>query len=321
MVRVLQLTQRYKYGDDKDEDELEDMKDVASLVQDKANLVLEHAILHQIWKLVDAAGPDGMSQNDVGQICGLGKLEARSVCRYLERMRVVKALMRDEGRQRVSRYVSRNHEKSSELSTRFEQEKLRCLELKKQLPASVTASPCMTPVASAPASPAHTSSDGVVKTEPSGDLSMDASVVETEEAPLLDEPKQLLGSNSKRIFTHAKKDSVHITYRLLKRANIIVEAVRQAQLIENLFILQKLIMEEELKEGYTCKVDKKSMYRIINRLVADGSIKSYKTQLRMGNRVKMGGGDEDGDDRALLLLGALVKHGGGRAMEGCRCVV
>lgn len=57
-------------------------------------------------------------------------------------------------------------------------------------------------------------------------------------------------------------------------------------MINAIFGLQ-MIIDEEIQEGYNSKVDKRSMCRIIDRLVADGSIKSYKTQLRMGDKVKV----------------------------------
>ena len=37
--------------------------------------------------------------------------------------------------------------------------------------------------------------------------------------------------------------------RLLKRANLIIEAVREHKLIDNVFQLQKMIVEAEEKEG------------------------------------------------------------------------
>ena len=63
---------------------------------------------------------------------GTPKLEARSLCRNLERHGVVKCIMEDEGRQRVTKYVAREFEGQSELSLKFEQEKRKILELSRK---------------------------------------------------------------------------------------------------------------------------------------------------------------------------------------------
>ena len=63
---------------------------------------------------------------------GTPKLEARSLCRNLERHGVVKCIMEDEGRQRVTKYVAWEYEAQSELSLKFEQEKQKIMELSRK---------------------------------------------------------------------------------------------------------------------------------------------------------------------------------------------
>ena len=63
---------------------------------------------------------------------GTAKLEARSLCRNLERHGVVKCIMEDEGRQRVTKYVAWEYEGQSELSLKFEEEKKKIMELSRK---------------------------------------------------------------------------------------------------------------------------------------------------------------------------------------------
>ena len=36
--------------------------------------------------------------------------------------------------------------------------------------------------------------------------------------------------------------SAHVTYRMLRRANLIIDAVKEAKLIDNIFHIQKVIL-------------------------------------------------------------------------------
>uniref|UniRef100_A0A8C5QIN2 Ral transcription factor IIIC subunit 1 n=1 Tax=Leptobrachium leishanense TaxID=445787 RepID=A0A8C5QIN2_9ANUR len=67
------------------------------------------------------------------------------------------------------------------------------------------------------------------------------------------------------------------TYRLLKRRNIIVEAVKNLRLVESLFTLQKMIMEQEKQEGVPTRCCKKSILRLVQRLSQEGLVRLYRT--------------------------------------------
>ena len=85
---------------------------------------------------------------------------------------------------------------------------------------------------------------------------------------------------------HHKKKQAHMTYRLLKRANMVLAAVREAKLIDNIYYIQKRIIDEEALEGVKGRLDKKSLMRIIQRLATQGQIKSIKTLLKFGKEEK-----------------------------------
>ncbi|XP_053936724.1 general transcription factor 3C polypeptide 1 isoform X2 [Cuculus canorus] len=69
----------------------------------------------------------------------------------------------------------------------------------------------------------------------------------------------------------------HETYRLLKRQNLIVEAVRNLRLIESLFTLQKMVMDQEKQEGVSTKCCKKSIIRLVQKLAREGLLRLYRT--------------------------------------------
>ncbi|XP_014614359.1 PREDICTED: general transcription factor 3C polypeptide 1 [Polistes canadensis] len=86
---------------------------------------------------------------------------------------------------------------------------------------------------------------------------------------------------------NSKKKSVsNITYRLLKRANMIIESVKEHQVIDDITKLMKMINDEEDKEGYDVKIDKKSLLRLLQKLAKDNLVKNIKLTLSANGREK-----------------------------------
>ncbi|XP_026830371.1 general transcription factor 3C polypeptide 1 [Ooceraea biroi] len=83
-----------------------------------------------------------------------------------------------------------------------------------------------------------------------------------------------------------KSRTSNITYRLLKRANMIIEAVKEHQVIDDTTKLMKMIYEEEIKEGYDKKIDKKSLIRLLQKLAKDNLVKNIKLTLSANGREK-----------------------------------
>ncbi|KAJ8391852.1 hypothetical protein AAFF_G00084680 [Aldrovandia affinis] len=71
----------------------------------------------------------------------------------------------------------------------------------------------------------------------------------------------------------------HQTYRLLKRKNLIIEAVRSVKLIDSLYSLQRMIMDEEKKDGVSTKCCKKSILRLLRSLSREGMLKMLCTTI------------------------------------------
>ncbi|XP_046989076.1 general transcription factor 3C polypeptide 1 [Schistocerca americana] len=91
----------------------------------------------------------------------------------------------------------------------------------------------------------------------------------------------------KSYFAHQVKDTTCVTYRLLKRANLIIESIKSQKVIEDLTKLMKLISEEEDREGYNVRIDKKSLMRLLSKLSNDGFLKVIKVVLKGGDKEKV----------------------------------
>ncbi|XP_015188892.1 PREDICTED: general transcription factor 3C polypeptide 1 [Polistes dominula] len=83
-----------------------------------------------------------------------------------------------------------------------------------------------------------------------------------------------------------KKGVSNITYRLLKRANMIIESVKEHQVIDDMTKLMKMINDEEDKEGYDVKIDKKSLIRLLDKLAKDNLVKNIKLTLSANGKEK-----------------------------------
>ncbi|XP_036798450.1 general transcription factor 3C polypeptide 1 [Oncorhynchus mykiss] len=75
----------------------------------------------------------------------------------------------------------------------------------------------------------------------------------------------------------SQKEHHRQTYRLLKRKNVIVEAVQSLKIIEGLFTIQRLVQDEEKLDGVNTKCCKKSILRLIRSLSKEGMLKLFRT--------------------------------------------
>ncbi|CAO1413423.1 unnamed protein product [Diamesa serratosioi] len=66
-------------------------------------------LAQQAYDFVQKGGESGVSQYEIGKYFGLSKLNSRAVVRKLQRDHGVSYFMKDEGRQRVSKYITKSH--------------------------------------------------------------------------------------------------------------------------------------------------------------------------------------------------------------------
>lgn len=67
---------------------------------------------------------------------------------------------------------------------------------------------------------------------------------------------------------------------------MIIEAVKEHQVIDDISKLTKMICEEEDKEGYDVKIDKKSLIRLLQKLAKDNLVKNIKLTLSANGRTE-----------------------------------
>ncbi|XP_047388879.1 general transcription factor 3C polypeptide 1 isoform X3 [Sciurus carolinensis] len=353
MVRCLKLLKEFKRKVEDDHDDDED-EEVLSKGLPPVDIVFERDMLTQTYELIERRGTKGISQAEIRVAMNVGKLEARMLCRLLQRFKVVKGFMEDEGRQRTTKYISCVFAEESDLSRQYAREKARSELLttvslasvpeetllpegedtflsesdseeessrrskrrgrgaQGHLRSAVDAGPGSQPRHSTPtkggwkvlnlhplkkqpsssagaaeerASRGSVGRDGLLDTSSNSDLnvSFGSHCVESNNGDIavieevrLDNPKE--SSSSQRTGKHGpSQDKPHKTYRLLKRRNLIIEAVTNLRLIESLFTIQKMIMDQEKQEGVPTKCCKKSIVRLVRNLSEEGLLRLYRT--------------------------------------------
>ncbi|KAM9208609.1 general transcription factor 3C polypeptide 1 [Dugong dugon] len=335
MVRCLKLLKEFKrrYEDDQDED---DDEEVISKAVPPVDIVFERDMLTQTYELIERRGTKGISQAEIRVAMNVGKLEARMLCRLLQRFKVVKGFMEDEGRQRTTKYISCVFAEESDLSRQYEREKARGELLTTVSLASVQEesvppegedtflsesdseeesrrskrkgkglqgdrrhhstpakggwkvlnlhplkkqSSCTPGAAEEKSCWSSVSGDGLLHSSGFSDahcMESNTGDIAVIEEVRLENPKE---SSSSQKSGKQGQDKPHETYRLLKRRNLIIEAVTNLRLIESLFTIQKMIMDQEKQEGVSTKCCKKSIVRLVRNLSEEGLLRLYRTTI------------------------------------------
>ncbi|XP_059978368.1 general transcription factor 3C polypeptide 1 isoform X3 [Lagenorhynchus albirostris] len=350
MVRCLRLLKEFKRKvEDQDDDEDEE---AISKAVPPVDIVYERDMLTQTYELIERRGTKGISQAEIRVAMNVGKLEARMLCRLLQRFKVVKGFMEDEGRQRTTKYISCVFAEESDLSRQYEREKARSELLTTVSLASVQEEsllpegedaflsesdseeegsggrrrgrgsqrdsrsfsngslrtqphhststkggwkvislhplkkhPSSSLGAAERASQSSFRGDNLLDTSSSSDpsVSLGSHCMESHSGDIavieevrLENPKES-GSSQKTGKHGPGQDKHHETYRLLKRRNLIIEAVTNLRLIESLFTIQKMIMDQEKQEGVSTKCCKKSIVRLVRNLSEEGLLRLYRT--------------------------------------------
>ncbi|KAG8558455.1 hypothetical protein GDO81_017001 [Engystomops pustulosus] len=334
MVRCMKLIKEYKKKEEEDEDNIKTILPI--------DIIYEKDMLTQTYELIENRGTKGISQREIKMAMNVGKLEARMLCRLLERCMLIKGFMEDEGRQRTTKFISHVFVDESELRKQFQEEKAKSekLSMLNLTSAQSTgndkkASPQKKPSEDPPTSEddqeesirskrprvaeasflshvATTStplptSRGITeytmrfRQKPSSsldmvpvsenDCSLDGFQLESnlsafpvqsadeddDEVSVIEEVLDNEGKKGKKSGKAGVLEKSRETYRLLKRRNIIVETVKNLRLVESLFTLQKMILDQEKQEGVSTKCCKKSIRRLVQRLSTEGLVRLYHT--------------------------------------------
>ncbi|XP_075686174.1 general transcription factor 3C polypeptide 1 isoform X2 [Rhinoderma darwinii] len=337
MVRCMKLIKEYKKKGDEDDDD-EDEEDVKTSLP--VDIIYEKDMLTQAYELIENRGTKGISQREIKAAMNVGKLEARMLCRLLERYMLIKGFMEDEGRQRTTKFISHVFVEESEIRRQFLEEKAKSEKLsmfnltpaqnvgvdkkrsenkqseeaqisdddREELKsikrpriaetcsfssgAATTSTPLTIPKEQSKIHIKHTSSLDVDKVPGSeNDCSLDSFQLESnlsafsvqsadeddDEVSVIEEVLDKEGQKGKKSRKPGTLERSRETYRLLKRRNLIVETVKNLRLVESLFTLQKIIVEQEKQEGVSTKCCKKSIRRLVQRLSQEGLVRLYHT--------------------------------------------
>ena len=262
----------------------------------------------QSYRMLESAGAEGLSQQQLGQRLGQGKLEARTICRNLLRRKLVVTVMKDIGRQRVTCYVAKRWQHLSHGATQYRVEKDKNdqllgsglkMEVKEEEETSSSRHEAAhskkrkkkkvekEPKAGEKKMKMERRSTGREDEEISDDDN--ATAKDIPPIPGVEEDESAIqisissGFNLKEV--NRKKGEKEgggtvETFRQLRRKNTIIEAVRMNKVVDDPTKLYKMIQEQEQEEGYAAKMDKKSLLRLLKRLGRDGQVKNIKVELR-----------------------------------------
>ncbi|KAM7394584.1 hypothetical protein PAMP_021375 [Pampus punctatissimus] len=300
--------------DDDDDEEEEDETGARLRACPPLGRIMEKDFLSQAYHLVLSCGAKGIPQSGLGSRMNVGKLESRMLCRKMERDGTIKGFMEDEGRQRTTKFISHKFVGVSDqlqlVAKEQERKKLLCsstpqtsstasktpstsnvtakentrtpaakkIQKAGETPACSESLTSLTPDTSqeqAPVEKEERSNSKPVSPSPQTEASNEADNPEENNIVVVEDVCQQKTSIGKK--SRWSSERSHETYRLLKRKNLIVEAVRSLKIIEGLFPLQKMINDEEKQDGVSSKCCKKTILRLVHCLSREGLLKIYTT--------------------------------------------
>ncbi|XP_046395465.1 general transcription factor 3C polypeptide 1 isoform X2 [Ischnura elegans] len=277
-------------------EEGEEEEDLYSGQLDQSKILIDRPLLCQAYDFFEKAGSKGLSKVELGNLMGLSKLDSRTICRNLVKCGFVALYMHDVGRQRVTRFVCRKFSRQGDIIVQYEKEKQKMIDLltskpEPEEPPSTNVEPAASsvPSESVPESPSAVQSTISSGKLPDETPEISGEVVETfieEESANIPTPKQY--TKYQDMLSHQwnlKKEQM--TYRMLKRANIILECVKGDKVIYDYTKLMQYINEEEEREGYNAKIDKKSFLRLLTSLREDGFVKTLNITLKLKNKTRI----------------------------------
>ncbi|XP_047490563.1 general transcription factor 3C polypeptide 1-like isoform X2 [Penaeus chinensis] len=279
-------------------------------ILDQHRVVWGIGLLQQAYKVVEEAGPEGVSQSDMARLLGQTKLDSRTICRNLQRRNTVHSLMKDVGRQRVSRYVSHKFARTGHLTQEFRKERQRMMAMMEANKAEVCG-PSTSKEGEVSRVLESNSLEGVevglemltggrVSIPKSKGMNLDTSSLakEAEQNQKKRQNNDDDGDSKNKGFVrmleeirltynNQRRNSPHVTTRMMKRANMIIETVGSIKVIDDAFKLQKMIVQAESEEGYAVKMDKKSLNRLLDKLSKGGFVKNIIVKLKCNTMVKV----------------------------------
>lgn len=279
------------YAEEK-EDEIEE----DSGFLNTSNQIFKSSLIWQVLKKLEEVGPHGMSQTEIGTYFGLSGLNARAICRKIQKDYGVTIYLNDEGRQRTSMYVHKNYknQKAKEIVQQVEKLIRKADETSNSLQAICNEN--------------LTQQNNDSDTKVSIPLNLLKTLETQEEFNISD----IIGNVSNESFSITLNDSspfesVHdvqvnmnflnnlpgikksskgiadaiannkVSPKLLNRMNLVLDVLKEKHFVEaNSLLITLRRKESDLKE----LIDRKSMYTICTQLAADNFLKVIEIELK-----------------------------------------
>ncbi len=255
---------------------------------DRSRQVLDRTLMHQAYQYLLSEGARGITQLKIGKYLGVTKLEARTLCRNLQRRGLVTTVLNDRGRQRVSVLVANKFAHLNKNSTDALRERQKLDTLFNEVKPAVTKDETAQSDEVISKSPSKKSvqtdgesTDPLVKVSASADV-LRQTLRSAGAGPVRDDGTSKSYDKNKL----ADADPSKFTGRQLKRANTIIELVRQCRVIDDPTKVLKAIQDSEAKEGIDIKMDKKSLLRLLVKLSQEGQIKNLFVTLQLSGKSK-----------------------------------
>lgn len=219
------------------------------------------------------------------KLMSLNKLQSRSLFRNLIKRGVTFTYTQDTGRQRSAYIVANKYYKGNKRSHDYNRElvKMRALLAKSESEEQKIKQP---PPEDDDCEPERKKQKIELGTESSSGINTDGQIQMNYvdlERKIVERLKVDEGLTSKLL---SKEEDSKISYRLLRRANIIINEVKERQVIYDYTKLMKLIKDEDIKEGHNVTIDKRSLLRLLSRLSKDGHIKLIEIRIKSQHKEK-----------------------------------
>ncbi|XP_058461806.1 general transcription factor 3C polypeptide 1 [Malaya genurostris] len=270
---------------------------------------IDMPVLQQAYNVIASMSDQGISQSSLAVEIGVDKLNSRAVVKNLMRLKAIEGHAIDEGRQRTTKYfipgmsqrtVTFDKEAIQLMNTHInvmEQQQQQQQQQEKQHQEALSSSEASFANSSEVGSsyilpvdiPDDDELDGRGSSAKSGDDSTHLFWASNQDA--LDSIDVEIDISSDVAFMKKAQGGIaammstkHISAKVLKRCNFILELVRQYQVIEPRLI-QKKINQDEKAEGSKAEACHKSVLRLLSKLAVDKFLRIANVKLAKDDKV------------------------------------
>ncbi|XP_014245478.1 general transcription factor 3C polypeptide 1 isoform X2 [Cimex lectularius] len=296
-LRILKLMNPNENFDGEEEDEDDDENGLL----DTSFRRLDRSMIRQCYSFVEQAGPRGLTQVSIGSLLAAPSLQARCLCKYLLKRNICGTAMIDLGRQRINHFYSKKFDSSKYMMKNVmmaEKSKLMEMVTPQDEDDGTNTGKTKNKRAAKGKQPVKKKLKVVEENGPSFFKNIlkeplptsrpsqeDIDAIETKIVASTIKPTSDKNFPSLTGDPSTSKMN-NLTVRILKRANLIMQAVNTHKVIHDPQKLQRMINEEENSEGSMYTVDRKTVQRLIEKLELDGHIRTIKVTLKGHGREK-----------------------------------